>query len=157
MRFNNAVPGGVLIIFALAVIAYSTTFPSLHGQDYGPNLFPTIIGLGLVLCGAILVIQGIAQKATTPMVVIGEWARDRSNVVNVAILIGSIGFYILISDWLGFILTSLLILTTLLVRLGSTWSTSLIVAVVTTFIIHTLFAKVLLVPLPWGILLPIAW
>lgn len=157
MRFNNAVPGVVLIIFALAVIAYSTTFPSLHGQDYGPNLFPTIIGLGLIVCGAILVIQGFAQKATTPMVVIGEWAQDRSNVVNVAILIGSIAFYILISDWLGFILTSLLILTTLLVRLGSTWSTSLIVAVVTTFIIHTLFAKVLLVPLPWGILLPIAW
>jgi putative tricarboxylic transport membrane protein len=157
MRFNNAIPGAILIAFALAVITYSTTFPSLHGQDYGPNLFPTIISLGMIVCGGILILQGLAQRATEPMIVVGDWAQNRSNVLNVAILLGCIAFYILISDWLGFILTSLLILTTLLVRLGSTLRTSLIVAVATTFIIHTLFAKVLLVPLPWGILLPVAW
>lgn len=157
MRFNNAIPGAILIVFALAVITYSTTFPTLHGQDYGPNLFPTLISLGMMVCGGILILQGLAQRATEPMIVVGEWAQDRGNVLNVAILLGCIAFYILISDWLGFILTSLLILTTLLARLGSTWRTNLIVAVATTFIIHTLFAKVLLVPLPWGILLPIAW
>ena len=157
MRFNNAIPGAILMLFALSVIAYSTTFPSLHGQDYGPNLFPTLISLGMIVCGGILIFQGILQRAAIPMVEIGDWAQDRRNVLNVAILLGCIAFYILISDWLGFIPTSFLILTTLLVRLGSTWRTSLITAVATTFIIHSLFAKVLLVPLPWGILLPIAW
>lgn len=157
MRFNDAIFGIVLIVFALAEIAYTQTFPHLHGQDYGPNLFPIIIGLGLIVCGVILILKGFAQRATTPMVVIDDWAQDRSNVLNVAVLFGSIVFYILISDALGFIPTSLLILTTLLVRLGSSWLTSLVVAIATTLIIHTLFAKVLLVPLPWGILLPVAW
>lgn len=157
MRFNNAIPGAILIVLALAEIAYATTFPRLYGQDYGPDLFPIIIGIGLSICGAILVAQGISQRATVPMVEIGDWAKDRANTVNVVLLIGCIVFYILLSYPLGFIPTSLLILTTLLVRFGSTWRTSIIVAIAATFIIHTLFAKVLLVPLPWDILLPVAW
>ncbi len=157
MRFNNAIPGVLLIVFALAEIGYATTFPRLHGQDYGPDLFPTLIGGGLFVCGVILIVQGLASRAAIPMVEIGDWAQDRRNVVNIAILLGSIVFYILASDALGFIPASLLILTLLMVRFGSAWHMSLLVAVVTTLIIHTLFVKVLLVPLPWGILLPVAW
>lgn len=157
MRFNDAIFGIVLVVFAIAEIAYTQTFPRLHGQDYGPDLFPVIIGSGLIICGIILIVKGMARRATEPMVAVGDWAQDRSNVLNVVLLLGSIAFYILFSGWLGFIPTSLLILIMLLVRLGSGWLTSLMVAVATTLIIHTLFAKVLLVPLPWGILLPVAW
>lgn len=157
MRFNDAVFGIVLIVFAVAEMAYTQTFPRLHGQDYGPDLFPMIIGLGLIVCGVILILKGIMHRATVPMMAVGDWAQDRGNILNVVLLLGSIAFYILFSDWLGFILTSLLILTMLLVRLGSGWVTSVVVAVATALIIHSLFAKVLLVPLPWGILLPFAW
>ena len=157
MRFNNAIPGIILILFAVAEIAYSTTFPRLHGQDYGPDLFPTIVGVGLLVCGVILIVQGLAQRSTSPWVDIGDWAGDRRNIVNVLALLGSILFYILVSDDLGFIPTSLLILTTLMIRFGSSWLVSIAVAVITTLVIHTLFAKLLLVPLPWGILLPVAW
>jgi putative tricarboxylic transport membrane protein len=157
MRFNNVIPGGVLILFALAVIAYANTFPHLHGQNYGPDLFPTLIGLGLLVCGGILVVQGVAQRATVPMVEIGDWAKDRRNIADIVILLGSMIFYILASDALGFIPISLLILTVLLLRFGSSWASSISIAVVTTLVIHTLFAKLLLVPLPWGILLPVAW
>lgn len=157
MRFNNIIPGVVLILFAIAEIAYTTTFPRLHGQSYGPDLFPILIGIGLLVCGVILIVQGLAQRGTVPMVDIGDWAQDRQNVLNVVILIGSIIFYIVASGELGFIPTSLLLLTILLLRFGTSWRGSILLAVVTTFVIHTLFAKVLLVPLPWGILLPVAW
>jgi len=155
MRFNDAVFGIVLILFAIAEIAYSQTFPRLYGQDYGPDLFPIIIGAGLAGCGVLLVIRGIASRA--PIVAVGDWAQDRSNIVNVALLIGSLVFYILASDWLGFVLTSLLILTLLLVRLGSSLVKSIGIAAVTTLAIHAVFAKLLLVPLPWGVLQPVAW
>ncbi len=157
MRFNDSVFGLILIVFAIAEIAYTQTFPRLHGQDYGPDLFPIMIGAGLMLFGGILVARGWAQRATQPMVVVGDWAHDRSNVVNVVILLGSIVFYIMFSTWLGFIPTALLIQSILLVRLGSSPITSVIIAAITTMIIHTLFAKLLLVPLPWGLLLPVAW
>ena len=157
MRFNDAVFGIVLIVFAVAEIAYTTTFPRLHGQNYGPDLFPTIIGLGLMVCGILLVWKGFATRATQPMMAVGDWAQDRRNVLNLGLLIASIVFYILLSQWLGFLLTSLFILALLLHRLGTSWIHSLLLSAATTLIIHTLFAQVLLVPLPWGILLPIAW
>ena len=157
MRFNDAVFGVILIGFAIAVIGYTTTFPRLHGQDYGPDLFPNIIASGLALCGVLLIARGVAERRTMPLVQLGEWANDRGIVVNVALLIGAMVFYILFSDWLGFVITSLLILTVLLVRLGSSLITSIIVAIVTTLVIHSIFAKILLVPLPWGVLQPVAW
>ena len=157
MRFNDSVFGVVLIAFAIAEIAYSSTFPRLHGQDYGPDLFPTIIGAGLMVFGGILIARGWSQRAIQPMMDIGDWAQDRANVVNVFILLGSIIFYILFSTWLGFIPTALMIQSVLLVRLGSGVALSICVSVISTMLIHTLFAKILLVPLPWGLLLPVAW
>lgn len=157
MRFNNIAPGAVLILFALAVIAHATSFPRLHGQNYGPDLFPTLIAIGLLVCGVILAIQGLSARRTVPMIEIGDWAQDKRNVANIFILLACIIFYVLLSDRVGFIPSSLLILTILLVRFGSSWGISILLAVIVTLVMHTLFAKLLLVPLPWGILLPIAW
>ena len=157
MRFNDGVFGAILIAFAILEIAYTQTFPRLHGQDYGPDLFPVIIGAGLILFGGILVARGWVQRATQPLMAIGDWAQDRSNVTNVALLIGSVIFYILFSEWLGFILIAFAIQALLLVRLGSSLALSVVIALVATMVIHTLFAKFLLVPLPWGLLLPVAW
>ena len=157
MRLNDAVFGVILILFAIAEIAWTTTFPSLYGQEYGPNLFPIIIGAGLALCGVILLVRGLAQRGTVPMVEWGDWAGDKATVLNVVLLIGSMIFYILFSEWLGFIITAFAILTLLLVRLGTGLLTSIVIAVIVTLLIHTLFARVLLVPLPWGILQPVAW
>lgn len=157
MRFNDSVFGVVLIVFAIAEIAYTSTFPRLHGQDYGPDLFPIIIGAGLMLFGGILIARGWAQRATQPLMIVGDWAQDASNVINVAILLGSIVFYIVFSTWLGFIPAALVIQSVLLIRLGSSPVLSIAVAAISTMLIHTLFAKVLLVPLPWGLLLPVAW
>ncbi len=157
MRFNDAIFGVILIVFAIAVSAYTTTFPSLYGQDYGPDLFPLIIAGGLALCGVVLIIRGVAQRKTMPIVQMDDWASDRHTVINVVLLIGAIIFYILCSNWLGFVLTSLIILTVLLVRFGSGLMASLIIATITTLLIHAVLAKLLLVPLPWGVLQPVAW
>ncbi|MEX2519183.1 MAG: tripartite tricarboxylate transporter TctB family protein [Paracoccaceae bacterium] len=157
MRFNDAVIGLVLIVFAIAEIAYTQTFPRLYGQDYGPDLFPILIGVGLIVCGVILVAQGIAARGTSPAMLLGDWAQDRRKLTNLFLLIASVLIYILFSTAIGFIPLSLLILTVLMIRLGTSAMLSVAVAVAATFFIHTMFAKLLLVPLPWGVLLPIAW
>ena len=157
MRFNDGVFGVILVAFAIAEIAYTSTFPRLHGQDFGPDLFPIIIGAGLMLFGGVLIAKGWAERFTQPMLVLGDWAHDSANVVNVVILLGSVVFYIAFSTWLGFIPTALVIQSVLLIRLGSSPLASITIAAISTMLIHTLFAKVLLVPLPWGLLLPVAW
>lgn len=157
MRLNNAVPGVALILFALAMIAYTRTFPATYGQRVGPDLFPIIIGCGLLACGVILVMSGIASRKTEPLIRLGDWAGDRGAVINVLLVPAAIIFYILASHWLGFILTSMIVLVTLLYRFGAGPLTSISVAVVTTLVIQQIFVGVLLVPLPWGLLEPIAW
>jgi putative tricarboxylic transport membrane protein len=156
MRFNDAIFGVLLIAFAIAEIAYTRTFPSLYGQAYGPDLFPVLIGVGFLITGTILTVQGVAHRAGS-LVEIGAWAAERRNVVNFALVLLALLFYIVASDWLGFVLTSLIIMVALLKSFGCRLTTSLAVAIVTTLGIQALFARALLVPLPWGILQPVAW
>jgi putative tricarboxylic transport membrane protein len=157
MRFNDAIFGVLLIVFAIAEIAYTRTFPTLHGQAYGPDLFPILIGVGLLITGGVLTVRGFTLRAAAPLVEIGAWAADRRNVVNFALVLLALLFYIAASDWLGFILTAFIIMLVLLKSFGSGMATAVVIAALTTLGIHTLFARVLLVPLPWGLLQPVAW
>lgn len=156
MRFNDAVIGAFLIVFAIAEIAYTTTFPSLHGQDFGPDLFPIVIGVGFIICGVVLIARGVFVRGEA-LAALGPWAKNRRMVFNLCLLILGVIVYILLSDPIGFIPISVLLLSVLMIRLRASVAVSIIVAVVTTLVIHTLFAKLLLVPLPWGVLLPVAW
>jgi len=171
MGFNDALIGLVLVIFAIAEIAYSTTFPSLHGQAYGPSLFPIIIGCGLLACGLVLIARGLrtrnqqsrlaqstqaeSDKATNSptWVQLGDWAHDPASRINMLLVPVLLVAYILLSEPIGFIPLSVAMLTILLFRLGSSLLTSIVIAVVTTLMLQLLFAKVLLVPLPSGLLL----
>ena len=47
VRINDAVIGASLVLFALAMIWHTRTFPAMPGQNYGPALFPVLIGIGL--------------------------------------------------------------------------------------------------------------
>jgi len=159
MRVNDAITGAVLVVFALAEIAYTRTFPSLHGQSYGPDLFPRLIGIGLFACGCILIMRGLLARRSNDQTTTGavsSWFDSSALVdskhakVNVALTIIFLLAYVLLSDWIGFIPLSLVIITTLLYRLGSSLFMAIVIAIATTFVIQILFAKVLLVPLPAG-------
>ncbi|MCB1714554.1 MAG: tripartite tricarboxylate transporter TctB family protein [Candidatus Competibacteraceae bacterium] len=156
MRFNDAVLGLVLIVFAIAEIAYTTTFPQLPGQDYGSALFPRLIGAGLLLCGIILTVRGWRTR-TAGWTDFADWVHDRISRTDVLLIPASLIFYILISDPLGFVPTAFILLLVLLLRYGNRLVLALPLAAVTTLVIHALFAKLLLVPLPWGVLEPVAW
>lgn len=170
------------MVFAIAEIAYTQTFPSLHGQKYGPDLFPRIIGIALIVSGLILIIRGVASKRrlatdfhstdrnsqdsprdgpqddprnspqSSQWVEAGSWLQQSRLKVNLLLVLLALIGYILFSDWLGFILSSILILTVLLYRLGSSVLVSILVAITTTALLQLTFAKLLLVPLPAGLL-----
>ncbi len=158
MRFNDAVFGILLMVFSTVIMVHAeTTFPGLPGQDFGPAFFPVIIGGVLFGCGVILTIQGVAKRRTVPLASLGEWVRSPRHLVNFGLVIGSLIFYVLASDFLGFIPTAVLILAVLTYRFGKGIVFALSSAVIVALVIHTAFYIVLRVPLPWGILQPIAW
>lgn len=155
MRFNDAVLGSVLIVFAAALATYSRTFPDIPGQQYGASVFPTLIALGLAGSGVMLVVSGLRQHA--PLVVWADWARERHGVRNVVIVILLVIFYIVASRRLGFILTMAPMLLALLRLFGVGWLLGIAVATGTALVIQYSFGDLLYVPLPWGVLAPLRW
>ena len=152
MRLNDAVIGLGLILFALAMMAYTRTFPDMPGQDYGPALFPVLIGIGFLVTGAILVVSSLARLRTEPLLSGVAWMRSRQRVLSFLAVVLGLLFYIVASDWLGFILTAALLLFVLLVvlRQGRPLS-SLVIALIATLAVNYVFTKFLLVPLPLGL------
>jgi putative tricarboxylic transport membrane protein len=158
VRINDAVIGAVLVLFALAMIWHTRTFPAMPGQDYGPAVFPVLIGIGFLITGLILVVSGLRRQKTEGWFTGGEWLRSRTHVARFVAVLGGLIVYILVSGWVGFIPTALLLLFGWLVlfRDGKPVS-SLGIALAVTLVVHYAFSQLLLVPLPLGILQPLIY
>lgn len=160
MRVDDAIVGAVLIAFAVAVIAYAQTFPTLAGMDFGPALFPTVIGGGLVVCGAAMIAKSaLTRRAGTggPWLDLDDWARRWRPWANAGAVVVVVFAFALLLDVVGYHLTALAALLVLLFWLRVRPTTAVLVAVVTTAATHELFYGWLRVPLPWGLLEPVAW
>ena len=157
MKLSDAVFGLLLLALGAAVIAVVSSYPTIAAQRVGPSLFPGLIALGLVIGGLILIVRGLRQRATVPWVRFEPWVRSPRHVAGVVGVIGSVVFYIVAVDWLGFFLTALVILTISLRLFGVQLGRSIVIAAIATFVIHFAFYKLLRVPLPWGVFTNFAW
>jgi putative tricarboxylic transport membrane protein len=150
MKINDAVMGGFLLALAAAIGVYVSGFPGMPGQRYGAALFPGMIAAGFAVCGVLLLVRGLREKA--PAFEFAPWTREMPLAANFALICGALLFYILASETLGFMVTGTLLLLMLFLKLGVRLSVSVVVAPSAALVIHLLFYKLLKVPLPWGIL-----
>lgn len=157
MRFNDAVFGLVLICFAVAAGLATRDFPTIPGQDYGAALFPLIISIGIGACGALLVVSGVRNRSVQPLADLDQWARSTRGVLPLALTVGGVAFYVLVSEPLGFIPTAFLMIWAVMVSLRGRWLTSMAISLVATLVVHQVFYGLLLVPLPWGVLEPLVF
>jgi putative tricarboxylic transport membrane protein len=156
MKVNDALSGALLALLALAVLFAVRDYPSIPGQDIGPAAFPTLLAGLLLACSAVLVWRGLRDRAAA-WVAPGAWLRSPRHLLNVALVVGGLALYVAVSDRVGFIPLSLLILSALFLALRVRPVLILPVALAATLVIHTVFYKLLRVPLPWGWLQGIAW
>jgi putative tricarboxylic transport membrane protein len=152
LKVHDALAGAGLAALGGVVLWHVQGFPAMPGQKFGPAWFPGLIAAGLVLCGAILIVQGLRTGRAQPWLVVPGWIHRRQPLAGVASVLGGLLFYVLAADKLGFHLTGILLLTAWARILGASWRLSLAVAVVATLVIHLSFYKLLRIPLPWGIL-----
>lgn len=157
MKVNDAVFGLALAALGGAVLIGVQGFPKIPGQSVGPALFPGLIAVGLCICGVLLVVRGIRERERAPWIVWDDWVRSPRHVLALAVLLGSIVFYIAAAGWLGFLPTAAIILMSMFSVLRVPPGRALLFAVSATLVIHFAFYKLLRVPLPWGLLTPYAW
>ncbi|HWI82451.1 tripartite tricarboxylate transporter TctB family protein [Ramlibacter sp.] len=159
MKLNDAIFGLALLALGAAVLFGVQGFPRIPGQPVGPALFPGIIAGGLCIGGVVLLARGLRARARAgqPWLAWDDWVRSPRHVAALAVLIGSVLFYIAAAGALGFLPTSALILLVMFTMLRVPVPRAVLLAVVATLAIHFVFYKLLRVPLPWGVLTPYAW
>jgi len=157
MKLNDAVIGIFLMLLGTAVLVVVQSYPRIPGQNVGPALFPGLIAAGLWFGGLMLTVSGWRARGKVPWLEWEDWVRSPRHVRALVVLLGSVLFYMVAAQSLGFLLTSLLILTCLFYSLELPLGRSVLIAVIATLVIHFAFYKLLRVPLPWGILTNYAW
>lgn len=151
MKLNDTIWGVLLLVLGLAVLNDVRTYPSIPGQQYGPNAFPGALAVLLIGCAIALIIKGWKTRGVVPWIEGGAWLRSPGHVRNFVLTAGALLFYVLAADKLGFLVCGTLILAVLFWSLEVRQRLIVPIALISTLVIHLIFYKGLRVPLPWGI------
>ena len=157
MKLNDAVFGLLLIALGTAVLVAVQGYPKIPGQPVGPALFPGLIAAGLCIAGLLLIARGLRHRGQQPWLAWDDWVRSPRHALALLVLLGSVMFYIVAAEVLGFLPTAAIILMVLFLVLRVRPVLALVIALVAALLVHTAFYKLLKVPLPWGLLTGVAW
>ncbi|PLW75319.1 tripartite tricarboxylate transporter TctB family protein [Cohaesibacter celericrescens] len=154
---KDVLTGSILAGFGAWFSWEAKSFPTLGGMTQGPGLFPTIAGIGLVVCGLLVLTTGLIEMRRTdgPHEVSPPMSRQ-AWINSFAVIFGVILFAVFL-DTLGFHLVALPLTLGLFILFGITWWKSLLLSVGVTVLVHLIFYSFLHVPLPWGLLEAYAW
>ena len=152
MKKKYDIGAGVFFLI-LSILAYWEIYdlvPVLPSGDYGPELFPKIISIGMGLCAIILIIQGVTMKPEKNEVVIDfsqPGVRRALKLMGIVIVFGALIYF------LGFLPAAAVMTATTVYLLGERRTKYIILItagiVVGVFVIFSLILKV---NLPGGIL-----
>jgi len=157
MQLSDRLSGLLAAVLGLVVVAYARTFPPMPGQDIGPSLFPTLVGLGLLGFGGWLVVADLRRREPVRWVRFDAWTRRPRMVANAVVLVAALVLYVTVVEPVGFFLTSTAFVTVLMVTFGASRARALPTAMAVTLVIHYAFYTLLRVPLPWGVFQGMAW
>lgn len=156
---SDRLVGAAATVLGIAIVAIAQGSSQTFHAGFGPGLFPTLIGAGIVLCGVVMVAGasiGARQQPPPPPAgdVISPPEDRMRTLIGVGAILASILFYYVAADFLGFLLTATIVMAGLMWLLWGRPLLSCGIAFLSAFLFMQVFAGALRVPLPWGPLLP---
>jgi putative tricarboxylic transport membrane protein len=164
MRLSDRFTGLFLVVLGAFAAYGGSRLPPVPGQQIGPNVFPLVVGIGLVLCG-LMIAFGIGhrfeEEAEADLAAHSDRPATPAKTHPLAgfkalLPPGLLIFYVMASERLGFVPTAFVIVLSLALALGARLKLALPLALLAPVGVHLIFSKLLRVPLPWG-LLPMPW
>jgi putative tricarboxylic transport membrane protein len=162
MRLPDRVTGLFLVGLGSLCAYGGSLLPPVPGQPVGPNVFPMVIGIGLAICG-LMIAFGIGhafeeEEELVPLEAGQQAAAPRGALFGLRVLLppALLLFYVFAAERLGFVPTAAIIVLATSTALGARLKLSIPLALLAPIGIHLIFAKLLRVPLPAG-LLPMPW
>ena len=175
MKSNDIPIGAGLLVLSLLILWHVSSFPPAPGQPYNAALFPGIAAVGLAIASIALILAGLRKRTEERTVTdaerekeiedlaagqdmeVLETAKVPSRMLALVLTAGAIVFYLFVANFLGFIITGTIILAALMWSYGVAFKVLVPVSIIAAVVIHLAFYKLLSVPLPWGVLQPLAW
>ena len=146
---EGRIAGGILVLLGGVALVEARRLAALReemvaGAVVGDDTFPSVIGVALVLLGLYAV---VLARWTHPPVTFPASAERRQLVGSAGALIA----YSLITPYLGYPLSTLLVATALYRAMGRyRWPVALLIASATTGALYLVFRVWLVEPLPRG-------
>ena len=147
---RDIVTGAALVVLGIAMIVVAAGFPQIGAVTFGPDLFPRIIAGGLILSGLGVLLE--AWRGIAP-----ESEASSFAWLPALILCAVVAGFAVLLPVLGFHVATALALLVVVRVFGGSWLTCASVAILAPIVLHYIFYSVLRVPLPWGLLSPVAW
>lgn len=157
MRVNDALFGLALLALATFVWLHAAGFPKVPGTAYGPAFFPQVLALGLAASAVLLIWRGARQAGGGQFFHLAPWTREPGRWFGLLLMLSSLAVYALLDDVLGFHITGFTITVVFMLYLGVRPWLAALCSLGTVVVIWLLFARLLLVPLPGGVLTTVLW
>lgn len=144
----------VLLILGIVVLLDGLGQPeATSASGIGAGLFPTIVGIILMLVSALLAVQVLRGKRGEPEDAEGDIDTSKFAAWQLLLTVGGVIFFMLALDVLGYILTAAVTFWAIAFAMGARRHVrSGVIALVLSGAIYLLFTQVLRIDLPGGLL-----
>lgn len=148
---SDAVAGGVVLAFAIFYLIATFAIPpsSFTNAAVGPRAMPIVIGVGLALAAAALIVRGLRGSVEEDGVLQEE--TPPQSPVRFAVIVGLLVAYILLFLPLGYVLSTFLFILGITMYLDRGHPVrNMIYALVFSLVVYFVFTELLGVALPRG-------
>lgn len=162
MRVNDFWLGLGLAALGAFALWQATIIPTRPGLVYGPSLFPSLIGIGLIGCGVVITAKHLVlarrRAAAVPDAVVPAEAVPEPDaprpgwrqLAGIPVIGALVVFYILFARATGFIPAMFVVVAGAALWLRLNWLGAVAAGAATAFGLFVIFALLLRVPLPYG-------
>jgi putative tricarboxylic transport membrane protein len=148
MPFANRVAGVFGILIGGTAYWMTTSFKQFINVPVGPEVFPQIMSVALILFSAILLVQSFFTKDRRRAPTLS--LRDKG-MQRMLMVLGIVVLMFLLWDTVGFLILSPLVLFLLMTVSGArNWATMIILSLGIAIVVWLLFWKVLVIEIPLG-------
>ncbi|MET3506461.1 tripartite tricarboxylate transporter TctB family protein [Halalkalibacter oceani] len=148
MAIANFIFIAIVVTISLLVLVTTKSFPmGDYTVGFGPGFFPVITAMIMLGLSLLLIIQTIRTKDKS------LFNMNMKALKFPAILVGLLIIYSIMLEYVGFFLSTVMILTVTMIAFKTRLVKSLIISVVITALLYVGFKLVLKVPLPEGIVM----
>jgi putative tricarboxylic transport membrane protein len=153
MRLSDGLSGLLMAVLGIAVMWHVSGFPTMPGVYYGPDLFPRIIAVGLIVCGGLCMLRAAGGGARQAFAIAADAPLDtRRGALSGVYLVVSVLSYVVLGERVGFQILTFGILLVAFLWLNGKPLRALALALALTVVFDLMFRVLLRVPIPSGLL-----